>query len=165
VKLIQQNQTIFDSIYMWSQDPIMAKSLGFPSVAMEYNSCVNYFKDKYDGVSNYIIGVIDDNCIIRGCYLVETNEKDKRAKVDFAFDEVGRGKILRDSLIAFYNYMFNERHYDSLWGEISETNKLSYKCAKKTGWEDVCTLPDYFNEQGKYVDVHLIRLTSDKRTI
>jgi len=165
MKLIPKTPDLLNKLYEWSLDPIMQKCLGFPSVPMDYVSFTNYFDRKYNGGSNILIGVVGDSGDIHGCYLVECNEKDRRAKVDFVFDVTGRGKILHSSVRAFYDYMFNERYFLTLWGEISVNNQTSYNCAKKMGWEDVALLPDYFNEGGNFTDAHLIRLTREMREI
>ena len=165
MQLIPKTPDLLNKLYEWSLDPEMQKYLGFPSVPMDYINLTNYFDKKYDGRIHSLIGVVGDSGDIHGCYLIECNEKDRRAKVDFAFDEVGRGKLLQQSVIAFYDYMFNERYFLTLWGEISVNNEASYNCAMKMGWEDVGLLPEYFNEMGNMVDAHLIRLTREMREI
>ena len=165
MKLIPKTPELLNKIYEWNMDSRMRKCLGFPSVPMDYSSCINYFDIKYDGNSCILIGVQGDSGNIHGCYMVDIDEMNRRAKVHFAFDEPGRGKLLMKSVKAFYDYMFFERRIDSLYGEISTSNCISYKCAKNMGWEDVCTLPEYFNEQGQMVDAYLIRLTNKLRKV
>lgn len=165
MKLLPKCEAVLAKLYEWNLDEEMSVALGFPSIPMDSNNCYNYFNDKYDGYGNMLIGVQGDSGEIHGCYLVHFNEKDRRVKMDIAFDKVGRGKLLIEATSKCFDYVFNERAVLSIYGEISVSNKLSYNFAKRIGFRDVCILPGYFNERGSMIDAHLIRLTNDNRSI
>ena len=165
MRLIEQNKAVFERIYDWTLDEEISTALGFPIVEMSSENFINCFKDKYDGFNNYIIGVVDDKYNFAGCFFVESFEKHKRAKVDFAFNDYARGTILYKALSSFYKYMFYERGYNTLTGEISVYNERSLKCALKTGWQFYCRLPEYLNIKGEQVDANLVILHKGKEKI
>jgi RimJ/RimL family protein N-acetyltransferase len=132
---------------------------------LDYELCTQYFDNKYDGVSNLLLGVMGGSGNINGVLIAECDEKNRRAKVHYAYDECGRGKLLLESVSKFFDYMFNERGFISLYAEISAKNEKSLQCTYKLGFKKICTLPNYFNEEGTMQDAELLVLEKENRKV
>ena len=161
MQLVPSNDKIFNCLLEWSKDDDIGAMVGMP-----YSDYLKeLLQEKYDGLLNFLVGVEDTNGDIRGVYFAEGKPFHKRVKVDLAFDKVGRGKILLQSLKQFIDYVFLNLGYETMICEIPVVNNRSYRCAKKIGFKEMCLMPEYINIMGKQEDAYIMMLTQEMRCI
>lgn len=164
MRLVGKDDQLLDKMVEWQKDDVMRLKCNGMTVPQGDQYIRTFFDATYDGYVNMLVGVESDSGQIVGAFMLEDiDRRNQRCYMHFQFEEVARGKCLRNAWLSIVNFIFKELHMRQFLGIICADNTPALRFVKKMGCREMTVMPDYYSGSMGFKDGVLLRMTPDWR--